>query len=172
MTMVEAMARLRAVLWGLGFYSRKLKSNRANAQRRFVYKPRKHRWITVVIWTTVSKDGPLPNKRLPIQILLFGNKLQDRFLWIFTGTRRFRKDKVKFRQRLRHRAELAKQLSESVHYCPHHTGVVTLKVNSNNNNIDWCCTKPGCEFRSPIDPTLSKKIAHETPKSFWRSKMV
>jgi hypothetical protein len=170
MTMIEAMARLRWILWGLGLRSRRLKSSRKNAQRKFVRKPQRHQWLTVIIWTTVTANGPLPGKRLPVQTILFGNKTPNRFLWIFKGTMRFRKKRVRFAKRLRRRAELAIKLSESVQYCTHHAGVMTLKVR--NNHICWCCIKEGCNTCIPIDPDLSKAIKRQTSQGFWLAKML
>jgi hypothetical protein len=170
MSSSEALDRLRIILAGLGMYCAPLKTRRKNAQRKFTRKPAKHKWLTVVIWTTITAAGPLPGKRLPVQIILFGNKTPDRFLWIFKGTMRFRKKRVSFAKRLRRRAELAIKLSESVQCCTHHAGVMTLKVR--NNTICWCCVNEGCNTCIPIDPTLSKQIERQTPRGFWLAQML
>lgn len=164
----EALSKLGVVFDGLGLRQSRLKSKRKNAQYKLTWKPERHQWLTVVIWTTITVTGPLPGKRTPIQTLLFGNKLANRHIWIFSGTLRFRHNKEVFKKRLRKRAELAQALAESVVYCPSHPGPVTLKVT--DGCLAWACTKLGCPFRGYVPETLSAQIKCHTPAGFWRSR--
>lgn len=164
----EALEKLGTVFTGLGLHQSDLKSKRTQAQYKLTRKPERHQWLTVVVWTTVTKDGPLPSKHTPIQILLFGNKLANRHVWTFYGTKRFRHNKEAFKKRLRKRAELAVALSESVKYCPHHPGPVTLKVTE--GWMTWTCGTPGCPFRGYVQDTLSRAVERHTPSGFWHSR--
>lgn len=163
----EALSKLGRSFLGLGLHQSSLKSKRKNAQYKFTWRPERHQWLTMVVWTTITNDGPLPDKQAPIQILLFGNKLAKRCIWMFSRTKRFRRDKEVFSKRLRKRAELAQALAESVVYCPSHPGPVTLKVI--DGKLAWRCTKLDCPFRGYVPEALSDTVRRHTSSGFWHS---
>jgi hypothetical protein len=164
----EAMHVLEEVYHGLGFSWQEPKSRRANAQYKFTRKPYQNQWLTAVIWTAVTKTGVLPNTKTPIQTIVFGNKLPDRYVWMFSETKRFRKNKVRCAKRLHKRARLAAELTDSVVQCPSHPGPLPLRVAS--DQLAWVCIAPECTHRGYVPKTLSAQVRSQTPKSFWCSR--
>ncbi|MBP9686576.1 MAG: hypothetical protein KBD66_02125 [Candidatus Doudnabacteria bacterium] len=166
----EALETLGGIVGGLGFRWKDLKTNRRNAQYKFTRKPAKHQWLTVVVWTAVTAEGPLPDKKVPIQILLFGNTLAERYVWTFSETKRFRKRKERFRTRLHRRAVLAAELSDSVVPCSQHPGPLPLRVF--DDRVAWTCMAPGCAHRGYVPEKLSKQLKRHTPQSFWKRRSI
>lgn len=166
----EALETLGSIVGGLGFQWKDLKTTRRNAQHKFTRKPAKHQWLTAVVWTAVTADGPLPDKQIPIQIFLFGNALADRHVWIFSETKRFRKRKEAFHKRLRCRAALAAELSDSVVPCPQHPGPLPLRIV--DDQVAWTCMAPECTHRGYVPKQLSRQLKRHTPQSFWKRRTV
>ena len=165
MTAQKAMQVLAEVYHGLGFSWLEPKSRRTNAQYKFTRKAAKNQWLTTVIWTAVTKDGVLPDKNVRIQTIVFGNKLPERFVWIFSETKRFRKNKVRCAKRLRTRARLAAELTDSAVWCPTYPGPLPLRVVE--GQLAWVCTHHECTHCAPVPVELSEQIKRQTPKSFW-----
>lgn len=168
MTMQHAILRLLSILSGLGFACTNLHAQNANAQRKLSKQFYNDQWLSILIWTTVTAQGPLPKGKKSVQMLLLGRGTEKKVIWQMKHTLRFR-GRDKFAIRLRRRAELLMRLAESVEYCHDHHGPMSLGV-SKRDVLCWCCTHSGCDTRIPIDCKLSDEVKGETPVRFWEEK--
>ena len=162
MSMSEGIRRLLEVLVGLGFSCTNINSRNTSAQRKL--SKQINEWLSIIIWTTLIANGPLPKGAKAVKTILIGKK-QEEVLWKMKKTPRYR-NREKFAKRFRRRVETLIKLAESVEYCEQHNGPMKLMV-SERDIICWQCTQADCDTKIPIDCALSDEVKSETSDGFW-----
>jgi hypothetical protein len=165
MSMSEGIKRLLAVLDGLGFVCTNINSQNKNAQRKL--SKQVNRWLSIIIWTTITKAGPLPKGQRAVKTILIGK--QERLVWKLRKTLRYR-NRTSFAKRLRRRVDLLIALAESRQQCPLHNESFMFLVVDQEDRLCWTCAEPTCSTQVHLDAALSTKIKSETSTRFWNEK--